>query len=390
MLLVGAGLLIKSVVRLTDVDLGFAPVRVVTMRVSLPDASYPSPEAWIAFHQDLLARLGDAPGIEAVGLNTAIPLEGGGSESPIIKEGDPPPTPDRPPVMSMFQATGGRYFETLGIAAVQGRLFSDRDSQGSTPVAIIDETAAARLFGTTNPIGQRIAFEFSGHGSQDQRPVLREVVGVVRHVRHYALIGGPPYVQVYAPLSQLPIWMRSRRPAMALFARTAGDAGAFVAHVRRQVAAIDPRLPVYAVQTLSTYVGEHTEQPRLAATVVAGFAAVALLLAATGLYGVLSFVVSQRTREIGVRLALGAPRSGILRDVVTRGLIVAAVGLTVGLGAAAASARLVRALLVDVSPTDAATFATVAALLLVVSALASAIPARRASSADPLAALRMD
>ena len=220
--------------------------------------------------------------------------------------------------------------------------------------------------------------------------MLREVVGVVRHVRHYALIGGPPYVQVYAPLSQLPIWMRNRRPAMALFARTAGDAEAFVAHVRRQVAAIDPRLPVYAVQTLSAYVGEHTEQPRLAATLVAGFAAVALLLAATGLYGVLSFVVSQRTREIGVRLALGAPRSGILRDVVTRGLIVAAAGLIVGLGAAAASARLVRALLVDVSPTDAATFATVAALLLVVSALASAIPARRASSADPLTALRMD
>jgi putative ABC transport system permease protein len=387
-LLVGAGLLAQSLAQIMQVDLGFNPSRVVTMRVTLPDAGYPSPGAWIAFHENLLARLAGVPGAEAIGLNTAVPLEGGGSEAPIIKEGDPTPSAENRPAMCLFQATGGQYFDALGIALVLGRVFDDRDRESGAPVAVIDETAAAKLFGTDDPIGRRVAFEFSGSHETQMQPLWREVVGVVRHVRHYGLVTEPPYVQVYAPFRQLPFWYRERRPGMALFARTTGDADAMVASVRRAVTEIDPRLPVFGVQTMSDFVGQRTEQPRLSAMLVGGFAIVALLLAATGVYGVLSYLVSRRTSEIGLRLALGARRTDILRQVVGQGLTVAAIGLAMGLIGAAIAARAIASVLIGVSPRDVSTFAAVAALLLVVAIAASFFPARRASGVDPLEALR--
>ena len=390
-LLVGAGLLVKSLTQLMKVDLGFENTRVLTMRLTLPDASYGSADAWKAFHESLLQRLTGAPGLEAVGLNSAVPLGGFGSESPIMKDDDPPPSPDRPPMLCMFQATGGQYFEVLGIPTVIGRRFTDQDRAGSAQVAIIDDTTATKFFGATNPIGRRIAFEFSGeHGMSSFTPLWREVVGVVRHVKHYGLLQEPPYAQVYVPFGQLPTWMQSRRPSMALFVRTAGDGETSAGTVRRQVSEIDPRLPVYSIQTMETYVDGHTEQPRLNAWLVSGFAAVALLLTATGLYGVLSYIVSQRTREIGVRLALGASRLDIVRQIVLQGFAVVVIGLALGLAGAAGVARLLRTVLIGVSPADAATFAGVAALLAIVGGVASFIPARRASAADPLRALRMD
>jgi putative ABC transport system permease protein len=388
-LLIGAGLLVKSLVRLMQVDLGFSPERVVTMRVSLPDASYPSADAWTAFHERLLARLAETPGLETAGMNTAVPLAGGGAESPVIKEGDPPPSHEHRPMISLFQATGGRYFETLGIAVIRGRPFDERDRAGAPLVGVIDERGAAKLFGEANPIGKRIAFEFSGgHGAP--QPIWREVVGVVRTVRHYSLLADVAAVQVYAPFTQIPYWFRDRRPGMALVARTSGDPEVLISGVRQAVAAIDGRLPVHTIQPMSQYVAQQTEQPRLNATLLTGFAVVALLLAATGVYGVLSYVVSQRTREIGVRLALGARRVDILREVAGQGLIVALAGLVLGLVVAAVAARAIRAVLVSVSPSDATTFVAVGVLLIAVGALASLIPARRASGIDPLVALRSE
>ena len=383
-LLVGAGLFARSLGRLMAIELGFDPARVVAMRLTLPDAKYPTREAWIGFHQTVLDRLSAMPGAEAIAMNSAVPLEGGGAESPVIKEGDPLPSADRPADPTLFQATAGEYFKVMGIQLVQGRVFGAADTGSSPPVVIIDDTLAKHLFGTESVVGRRVAFEFKG------QPIFREVVGVVRHVRHYGLTTEPISFQVYAPMLQLPIWWDTRRPAMALLVRTGADADALVSSVRRAVVAIDSSVPVYGVQTMETYVSQATEQPRLSAMLVSAFAVLALVLAAVGVYGVLAYVVSQRTREIGVRVALGARRSDILRHVVSQGLVLTGAGLAIGLAGAAALANLVRTLLYQVSPRDAGTFVTTAVVLSVIAVVASLIPARRASSVDPLTALRSE
>jgi putative ABC transport system permease protein len=389
-LLVGAGLFARSLGRLMAIELGFDPARVVAMRLTLPDAKYPTRDAWIAFHQTVLDRLSAMPGAEAIAMNSAVPLEGGGAESPVIKEGDPIPSADRPADPTLFQATAGEYFRVMGIPLVQGRVFGAADTGSSPPVVIIDETLAKHLFGTQSAVGRRVAFEFKGHGPGNSQPFFREVVGVVRHVRHYGLTTEPISFQVYAPMVQLPIWWDTRRPAMALLVRTGTDADAMVSSVRRAVVAIDSSVPVYGVQTMETYVSQATEQPRLSAMLVSAFAVLALVLAAVGVYGVLAHVVSQRTREIGVRMALGARRGDILRHVVSQGLVLTGAGLAIGLAGAAALANLVRTLLYQVSPRDAGTFATTAVVLGVIAVVASLIPARRASSVDPLTALRSE
>jgi len=383
-LLVGAGLFARSLGRLMAIELGFDPARVVAMRLTLPDAKYPTREAWIGFHQTVLDRLSAMPGAEAIAMNSAVPLEGGGAESPVIKEGDPVPSADRPADPTLFQATAGEYFKVMGIQLVQGRVFGAADTGSSPPVVIIDDTLAKHLFGTESAVGRRVAFEFNS------QPIFREVVGVVRHVRHYGLTTEPISFQVYAPMLQLPIWWDTRRPAMALLVRTGADADALVSSVRRAVVAIDSSVPVYGVQTMETYVSQATEQPRLSAMLVSAFAVLALVLAAVGVYGVLAYVVSQRTREIGVRVALGARRSDILRHVVSQGLVLTGAGLAIGLAGAAALANLVRTLLYQVSPRDAGTFVTTAVVLSVIAVVASLIPARRASSVDPLTALRSE
>jgi putative ABC transport system permease protein len=383
-LLVGAGLFARSLGRLMAIELGFDPARVVAMRLTLPDAKYPTREAWIGFHQTVLDRLSAMPGAEAIAMNSAVPLEGGGAESPVIKEGDPLPSADRPAAPTLFQATAGEYFKVMGIQLVQGRVFGAADTGSSPPVVIIDDTLAKHLFGTESAVGRRVAFEFNS------QPIFREVVGVVRHVRHYGLTTEPISFQVYAPMLQLPIWWDTRRPAMALLVRTGADADALVSSVRRAVVAIDSSVPVYGVQTMETYVSQATEQPRLSAMLVSAFAVLALVLAAVGVYGVLAYVVSQRTREIGVRVALGARRSDILRHVVSQGLVLTGAGLAIGLAGAAALANLVRTLLYQVSPRDAGTFVTTAVVLSVIAVVASLIPARRASSVDPLTALRSE
>jgi putative ABC transport system permease protein len=307
-----------------------------------------------------------------------------------MKEGDPPPTPDKPMMMSVFQTTGGDYFRAMGIDVLRGRVFDGRELPTSTPVAVVDETLAEKLFGSENAVGERIAFEFDGHDAATFKPRWREIVGVVRHVRHYGLVGEPPYVQIYTPFVQLPLWMQPRRPSMAIVARATGDPDALAADVRRVVAGVDSRIPVYNVRNMETYVGQATEQPRLSAALVSLFAGVALLLAAVGLYGVLSYLVTLRTREIGVRIALGAKRSQIIRQIIGQGLGIAVVGLAVGVAAALAASQLLTSVLFNVSPTDASTFVIVSVALGLVAVVASAVPARRASGVDPLAALRAE
>jgi putative ABC transport system permease protein len=391
-LLVGAGLFARSLERLTSIELGFDPTRVVAMRLTLPDAKYKTPEAWVGFHRALLDKLAGLPGSEAIAINSGVPLEGGAAESPVIKEGDPPPSRDRDTATCLFQVTGGDYFRAMGIPVLRGRAFDGRDEAAGAPVAIVDEALASHLFGSESPVGRRIAFEFKGHdhGRGDVQPIWREVVGVVRHVKHYGLTVEPTRNQIYVPVTQLPVWMETRRPPMAIVVRTAADPDAMVSTIRRAVAGIDSGIPVYGVQAMAGYVAQATEQQRLSAILVSAFAGLALVLAAVGVYGVLAYVVSQRTREIGVRVALGARQGDIVRQIVSQGAILTAAGLITGLLGAIALGSVVRTLLYEVSPRDLATFTGSALVLAIVATAASVIPARRASSVDPLVALRSE
>ena len=390
MLLVGAGLLTKSFGRLLAIDLGFETDRAVTMRYALPNAKYPTPDAWMSFHDRLLESLKTVPGVDAVGVNSALPLEGGASESPVIKEGDPPPSPESRPAMCMFQTTAGDYFAAMGIRLVRGRTFDGRDGRGSAPVIVVDESLVARLFPNVDPIGRRIAFEFEGAPPAAPRPIWREIVGVVATVRHYGLLANRPFVQLYVPHTQLAFWSRERRPSMALAVKPAPghERETLVADVRRAVAAVDATIPLYNVVPMRTYLDIATEAPRLSSTLLTGFAGLALVLAIVGVYGMLSYIVALRTREIGVRIALGARKADILRGVVGQGLVLTGIGLAVGLLLAVAASRLLASQLYQVSPTDAVVYVGAAVVLAVVAAIASAIPARRASSVDPLTALR--
>ncbi|HUL72480.1 MAG TPA: ABC transporter permease [Vicinamibacterales bacterium] len=389
-LLVGAGLLARSLNRLMSVDLGFTPTRVVSMQVSLPTASYPTVEAWTAFHQSLLDRVAHAPGIEAVGLTSNLPFSGNAMESTLIKEGDPIPAANHPGEECVFQTGSTDYFRTVGMTMVRGRTFSEKDTPSSTRVAIVDDALVARLFGDRDPIGQRIAFEFEGDSPSDPRPMYREIVGVVHHVKSYGLTGEPPYVQVFTPFTQLPFWMKDRRPGMSLAVRTTGDATTAVATVRQAIRETDPRVPVFGVQPLSDAIGLALEEPRINLALFASFAGLALILSVIGVYGVLSYAVSQRTREIGVRVALGAERSQIARLVMRQAARVVSAGLLVGLVGAIALSTLLRSLLFEISPTDPWTFAAVAALLAITAGVATALPARRAMRVDPIVALRTE
>jgi putative ABC transport system permease protein len=389
MLLVGAGLMIRSFARLMAVDPGFTPERVVTMRLTLPDAKYPTIGGWTSFHQELIRRVTALPAVEAAGVNSSVPLEGGGNESSVMKEGDPPPSPDRPPTMTLFQTISPDYFAAMGIQLLKGRVFTDRDAGESTLVAVVDESLVRKLFPNDDPIGKRFSFESRGHGP-DAQPIWREIIGVVRHVRHYGIAGEPPFGQVYTPFTQLPVYMQDRRPGMALMVRTRLEPQAVAASIRREVAAIDRDIPLWGVQTMDTYLAQNTEQPRLSMMLLTGFGALALVLSIVGIYGVLSYTVSQRTQEIGIRMALGASRRDVMRLVVGQGMVLTAIGIALGLALSYAASRWLTAMLFQVSPHDPPTFAIIAALLALVAFAATCVPGLRATRVSPIEALRYE
>jgi len=256
-------------------------------------------------------------------------------------------------------------------------------------VIMVDELAASTMWPGQDPLGKRVAFEYRGTSFADPKPVWREVVGVVRRVRHYDLTGISARVQVYVPYTQPPLYSQVLS-GMALMVRTNGEPAALVASIRREVAAMDGDLPVFQVRTMTEYVDTYLEEPRLSMTVLAAFGGLALLLAAIGVCGVLSYSVSQRTREIGIRMALGATRGSVLRFVLRQGAIISAVGAVTGAGGSLLSMRLIGDLLFQVSPTDLATYIGIPAGLFLVTLFAELIPARRATRVDPLVALHYE
>ena len=389
MLLVGAGLTVRSLQKLLTIDPGFTAEQAVSMRITLPDASYPDEQRWAQFYRELLARVTPLAGFDAVGLNSLLPLTENSSESPVIAEGKPLPSPEEPGRMCLFQTASGGYFKAMGITVLSGRTFDDRDRAETTKVVLVDETLARAMWPGENAVGKRLAFEFDGHFPENVIPKWREVVGVVRHVKHYGLTRDS-FVQIYAPIEQPPFWNEGRRPSMALVVRSRLPPASVVSLVRQEVAALDAQLPVYDVRTMPEYIARQVEQPRFSMVLLSVFGGLALVLAIVGIYGVLSYSVSQRTQEIGIRMAIGARASDVLLLVLRQGVGMALVGLAVGVAGALAVRQVLQSILVGVSPTDPLTFGSVIGIIVVASCVAAYLPARRATRVDPIEVLRAE
>jgi len=374
-LLAGAGLLGRSLWRLLSVDTGIHAERVLTARVSLPDARYEEPERRVVFNDELFRRVDALPGVSAVGSVGWLPMTGDKSATGFTVAGRPAPEPGKEPGADI-RGVGGDYFRVLGVPLVRGRLFTGADGAAAPRVFVVNQAFVREHFPGEDPIGRRLAVQWDGD------PV-GEIVGVVGDERE----SGPASEAapaIYFWHAQDP-WS-----SFTLLARTTGEPGALSAAVAREVRAVDPLLPVDAVRPMASVVSDVVARPRLNAVLLGAFSTAALLLAALGIYGVIAYAVSQRTREIGVRVALGAAPRDVLRLVVGQGVRLAAVGLGVGLLASLAATRLMRGLLFGVEPGDPLTLAAVLAVLGAVALLASYLPARRAARTDPLQALRAE
>jgi putative ABC transport system permease protein len=375
MLLIGAGLLLKSFARLQQVELGFDAERVLTARLSLPEARYAAPAQQAAFYDALVTRVGALPGVSAAATVSWLPLSGLRSATDLWIEGRPVPPPDER-IGAHIQAVTPAYFRAMGIPLREGRTFAASDGAEQPKAVVVSRSFAERYLAGGPALGQRIAMPWGD--------TLRgNIVGVVGDVRH-AGVDSLPHPTLYWAESQWP-WN-----AMTLVVRTNGDPEALAPSVMAEIHAIDPELPVADVRPMQAYLGDTLARRRFTMTLLAGFAGTALALTAVGLYGVMAYSVAQRTRELGIRLALGASRQRVLGAELRRASAVVAAGVAAGLAGAFAFTRVLDALLFGVSHTDPAVFALIVALLAAVGLAASWIPARRATQVDPMVALRAD
>lgn len=374
---IGAGLLLRSLWRVEAVDPGFTVEHRVAGRIGLPD-TYSAPEQHLQFFDQLLATIDAAPDIEQAAITSRLPMEGNFSISFTI-EGRPEPTADQEP-SAQLRIVSPSYFSTLGIPLLRGRALADSDRLDLPPVVVINQRLADLYFPGEDPVGQRMNI---GYRHSREAEHVREIVGVVGNVRTSGLADEAPPVY-YLSYRQTP------EPGMSIVMQTVGDTSAAVGTLRRELARLDPDIPLYAVATLPDHVRTSTAAPRFRALLLASFAAVALLLASIGIYSVMAYSVARRTRELGIRTALGADRADLMGMVLRRGLALAFAGVATGSLAALALGRLLDNFLFGVSATDPTTFAFVAAFLLAVAFLACYLPARRATRVDPTVAMRAE
>jgi putative ABC transport system permease protein len=372
-LLVGAGLLVRTLVQLHNVPLGFDPRNVLTMTIAKSPTGMETGE----FFRQLIERVRALPGVADASVTWQLPLSGAAATTSVNIEGRPEAPGDVP--MGLLHSAGPGYFRTMGIPLVRGRDFTDHDDMASAPVIIVNETLAKRFFPGGDALGKRILPGYSTTGNY----VMREIVGVVGDVKHQSLRSGA-VPEFYFAQAQMPV------PALTLVVRATGDPHALVASARQTVQALDPNAPVFGVMTAEEYLSRSVASTRFTMALLAAFATVALVMTAAGLYGAISFSVSRSTREIGIRVALGAQGRDALRLVMGRGMRLTLTGIVLGLAAAYGVTRVMASFLFGVGATDPATFAGVALLLVAVAALACYVPARRATKVDPMVALRYE
>jgi putative ABC transport system permease protein len=375
-LLIGAGLMTRSFMRLQHTNTGLNPENLLTLRVNLPGAKYDTPGKRHAFYKELLERIGAAPGVEAAGAVSNLPLGGNNWGRSLTVEGFPVLPVGQAPAINHCVITPN-YFRAMGVPILMGRDFTDADARDSIKVTIIDERLAREYWPNESPLGKRVRF-----GPPEDNEPWHMIVGVVGAVKHESL-RLTRRKTVYLPHTQIAI------DDMALAVRAANPEN-LTPVIKRQVKAMDPDLPIINVRTMTEVISRSVWQPRLYAILFGVFAAVALALASIGIYGVMAYSVSERTHEIGVRLALGAQRRDVLKLIVARGMTLTMIGAGIGLGSALTLTRLMQTLLFEVSATDPLTFAGLAALLSVVAMLACYLPARRATKVDPMIALRCE
>lgn len=377
LLLVGAGLMTKSFFRLQQVDPGFEATNVVSMNIALPTSKYRGQQV-NNFYDQLLERVKNLPGVKSVAGINPLPLSNSNVSYRFVVEGAPVvPLADRP--YAGVRVVSPDYFQTMSIRQLKGRAFTEQDRENTPNVTIINEALASRYWPNEDPIGKRLGISEEDSGKQ----VWREIVGVVGNVRHKALeIEAMP--EVYFPYKQLP------GNFMSLVVHTASDPSSMVPAIRSQVLSVDKDQPVSDIMTMDQRVAKSVASRRFVMLLLGSFSVLALGLAAVGIYGVMAYLVVQRTQEIGVRMALGAQKRDVLKLVVGKGMVLAITGAAIGLVASLVLTRLIRSLLFEVTPTDWLTFVVVSLILLTVALLASYIPARRATKVDPLIALRYE
>jgi putative ABC transport system permease protein len=379
MLLLAAGLLVKSFNLLLEVNPGFRVDGLLTARIWLSNTKYPTPEARATFFRDLVERLGGMPGAQSASASTSIPMTGGGNGANFVVEGQPTPAAGHEPIGRIRSITPG-YFQTIGIPLVRGRYFTGQDDAGAQRVVIINERMAQQFFAGQDPIGKRVKW----NADPASKAPWMTIVGVAGNVKPLGL-GSQPVVEMFAPSHQAP------SPAMFILIRTqSADPSGLASAVRAELRNLDRDQPMNGVQSMKEIVESTLVESRYMTILTSIFASIALLMAAMGIYGVMSYTVAQRTRELGIRMALGAGSANVVRLVLRQALWVVGIGIAIGVPAAAAVTRVLQSYLYGVGPRDPATFILIPAVLAVVALVASYVPARRATRVDPMIALRYE
>jgi putative ABC transport system permease protein len=383
MLLIGGALMIKGFLKIMQIDPGFKTEDVLTADLALPSVRYPDGQKQTAFYRELLSRLHNMLGVTA-GIVNPLPMGGAGNQSPALPEGRPVVPEEE--VTTDFLIASPDYFDVLGIPLLGGRHFTDLDNETAQPVVIIDQATAERFWPNEDPIGKRLSFETSGDASA-RIPRWRMVIGVVGNVRHYGLTSDSRQ-QLYVSYQQMPTFYNGILPPLSLVVKSKFDQRSLVSKLRGEVLTLDSKLPIYNTRTMEQILSESTARRRLSVWLMGTFAAVALILSGIGIFGVMSQIVTQRTHEIGVRMALGANRGQVLNIVVGQGMLLAVVGLVIGVIGAFFLTPVMSSLLFAVNAADKGVFVLITLLLLTVALIACILPALRATKVDPQVALR--